>query len=745
MQASNAIDVVRDVMREHTEIDLLDENQRGQILDITAERLNKGARGPFGRKARNADGSNKNTDGLTYLRTDGLFEIYDVINGTDPLAHETDDVRARADRGRFATWDEYGPFRQGENGYWAPADPVNGSGGGTGGGNPGGGETPTMDARILADIAALRLELADTRALVEGEIEGVKRIIHEQGDRLEEIAHRVETQHYEGRASILGRAITFTLAPKVLMILLLIGLATPAFAQTQETTDLLQQLRALGDQAGRILEAQAPPKLLTTEQAQAAITGAKPGATIALEPGIIYRSLTIPRSVSKITVTSAKCGALNRLVTPADAPLMATVQGTTGENYGIKIEGSEVTLECVVVRDNPPNGQGDMIRCGDATDPDIAHVPADVTIRNVLLMGNPGDVYGQKRAIAGNCRRLLIDQVWCQDIWVNGQDSTCVGIWSTPGPVLTQRSFLSAGSENYIVGGAPPASPAHLPSDITIQDSVLYKPLAWKGKVTSVKNLLEYKNGRRLIARRLWMENHWKAAQPGPAVVFTMATNGACSYCEGRDWLLEDSVIWNVSAGVSITGYQYGYAPGAGAAVGVTLRNNLFKISKATLGGTGWPVLVSNEPKNVTIDHNTFLHDGTTFVSSDYGIKWPYQEPPLPGPIKAGPLEGFVLTNNVAPYGSYGVFTAEGTAGINIATYFPGLVMGGNVLPGAGGTALARFNAFAGTLKPNVGMVLADFQTTYGADGCQQTAPAADAPGVDCTRLPFALRALVPR
>lgn len=109
IQAPNEIETVREVMEDHPEIDTMDEEERGKIIDYTCVELNPPNRNkPWGRKARQSDGSDKNTDGLTYLRTDGKFEIIDIISGTDGSA----------------TWDHKGIFAQGENGYWAPHDPV---------------------------------------------------------------------------------------------------------------------------------------------------------------------------------------------------------------------------------------------------------------------------------------------------------------------------------------------------------------------------------------------------------------------------------------------------------------------------------------------------------------------------------------------------------------------------------------------------------------------------------------------
>lgn len=114
----NHIELVRSVIREHTEIDVLDENQRGKIVDIIAHILNGSLATPYGRKARNADGSNKNTDGLTYLHTDGRFTITDIIFGADPNPNNPD-------RGKFASWDTDGRlFKPGENGFWSFAEPV---------------------------------------------------------------------------------------------------------------------------------------------------------------------------------------------------------------------------------------------------------------------------------------------------------------------------------------------------------------------------------------------------------------------------------------------------------------------------------------------------------------------------------------------------------------------------------------------------------------------------------------------
>lgn len=131
MAQSNHIEVVRQVLRDHPEINPKDEIARGFIPNRVAQILNeKVGRIKFGRKARNKDGSNKNTDGLTELIDgdgikDGHFYIYDILKGSDPNGKKKPtDKGYDSDPGRFAMWDggSGNPIEAGENGYFSPPE-----------------------------------------------------------------------------------------------------------------------------------------------------------------------------------------------------------------------------------------------------------------------------------------------------------------------------------------------------------------------------------------------------------------------------------------------------------------------------------------------------------------------------------------------------------------------------------------------------------------------------------------------
>jgi hypothetical protein len=111
LQAPKAAATVAAVIAAHPEINSCDEVARAILVDWAARRLNSHLPAPvWGRKSRGKPTAtgvavNPNTDGLTFLRPDGQFEIYDVISGSPPCG---------------ATWDGFGPFEQGANGWWAP-------------------------------------------------------------------------------------------------------------------------------------------------------------------------------------------------------------------------------------------------------------------------------------------------------------------------------------------------------------------------------------------------------------------------------------------------------------------------------------------------------------------------------------------------------------------------------------------------------------------------------------------------
>jgi hypothetical protein len=314
--------------------------------------------------------------------------------------------------------------------------------------------------------------------------------------------------------------------------------ASAAVAQnTPVPDDFLKRVAQLGAEAEKLRQPHAPELTVDVSPGdgtlQAAILKATPGTTLLLQPGQLYTgSAIVPKTITDVRITSKSFAAGARTITEADAPLMAIYQATTGQSYGLWIMGSRVQMDGVHVLHNPKICQGDMIRVGDSTNPNPGDTPDGVTITQNLLSGNPGLECGQKRGIAANGSHMTITKNFITNIWVPGQDSQGIAVFSTVGQVAIENNVILGSSEGVLVGGVPPAAEALLPGFVTVRHNIIARPIGWMAfSGRQIKNLVEAKAGRHIYFIGNLLLNHYVDAQPGYAVLATMATNGSCTYC----------------------------------------------------------------------------------------------------------------------------------------------------------------------------------------------------------------------
>ena len=108
----------------------------------------------------------------------------------------------------------------------------------------------------------------------------------------------------------------------------------------------------------------------------------------------------------------------------------------------------------------PPTllGYGDIVRIGDGStaQTSLSQVPYDIEIDRVYVHGDP--LYGQKRGIALNGRKITIRNSYVSDIKAVGSDTQAIGGWNGPGPFTIENNYLEAAGENFILGGSDPRS-----------------------------------------------------------------------------------------------------------------------------------------------------------------------------------------------------------------------------------------------------------------------------------------------
>ena len=184
-----------------------------------------------------------------------------------------------------------------------------------------------------------------------------------------------------------------------------------------------------------------------------------------------------------------------------------------------------------------------------------------------------------------------------------------------------------------------------------------------------IKNLFELKNARRVHVAENVLEHNWAQAQNGTAILMTpRADNGKCPWCVVEDVTFEYNLVRHVGSGFNILGVD-NYTPSQQTNK-IRIRHNEFVDMTKAWGGTGYFALLQGRPRDIVIDHNTIVSEGGGGVIQ------------VDGP----PVEGFVLTNNIARHNSYGIIGNGNAPGAGtIRAFFPTAVITRNVL--AGGTA----------------------------------------------------------
>ena len=477
---------------------------------------------------------------------------------------------------------------------------------------------------------------------------------------------------------------------------------------------------------------------------QEAIDTAPAGTTLTLEPAKVYDGTIVIKpkigagADRRLTITTRgwkdKGPSWDGLVTPDDKPRMAVLRGSARGTAAIDIRngdtGGYVTLFGLSFEANPPMGQGDVIRIGTGREASAANMARSISIRQVLIQGDR--TFGQKRGIAANGQDIDIAQVWCEEVFTPGQDAQCIGAWNGGKRVTVRHSYLAAGAESLMIGGAPIASPEMAPEDWVIEDVILHKPLRWKedGRNRQVKNLLEFKHGRNITARRVLAVNNWRAAQDGMGVLITYATNGLCRECGNlENVLIEDLVMLNAGGGVSLQGYAWQRGTHSdGKLRSVTLRNAYIQLS-----GPGRPIHISNVlgRHDIRIERSTFINASPAWLVGSYGRAWSDKDTLGPG----GAMEGLRLVDNViTSNGKYGITAPDGAhygAGIE-AFVGADLQISGNVIGDAPPPHLGNYNKHKDGGAPNVSASRERMIEKLAGTACEQWMPGK---GADCARL----------
>ena len=418
---------------------------------------------------------------------------------------------------------------------------------------------------------------------------------------------------------------------------------------------------------------------------QAALNAAQYGDVIVLQAGTAYTGsfeLPLKKGTGEIVIQSSRASDLpeNVRVTPAKSALFAKLQ-TTNEEPVLKTAAGAHHYRFVGIEfstSTPSVKVYDLIRLGGGRreQKTLDSVPHHLVIDRCYIRGF--DTQDVQRGISLNSAETTISNSYISEIHGVGYDTQAIAGWNGPGPFHIINNHLEGAGENVLFGGADPANPEMIPSNIEIRGNYVFKPLSWNvkhptygGKHWTVKNSFELKNAKNVVIDGNIFENNWTDGQTGIAILFTVRNQeGTAPYSILENVTFTNNIVKGAEGALNLLGSD-NEKPSQRSS-GLMIANNLFVDIRG-------PFLTMNGYNNVSIIHNT--HFQSFNITILYGT----------------PVEQFVYRDNLTIRGpkGYGVFgdsLGEGLAPMR--KFIPGAVFKNNVIAGADSSVYPKDNYY---------------------------------------------------
>jgi hypothetical protein len=382
---------------------------------------------------------------------------------------------------------------------------------------------------------------------------------------------------------------------------------------------------------------------------------------------------TVPSENVRVSPAQAASLAFPKIISPNILPAITT----NGAASRWRFVGVEVSVNQSITTNQGVIALG----CANACETTLASQPVDIIFDRTYVHGTTNlDV---RRCFGFNGARLAVIESYVSECH-STFDAQAIAGWNGPGPFKITNNYLEGAAENIAFGGGDPVvyGANLVPSDIEIRRNHITKPMSWKGGPWLVKNLLEFKQGRRVLIEGNVIENSWPSGQAGYAfVLWSVNQQATCSWCVTEHMTIQNNVIRNTAGGFNLasTGSnglaQYTAVPMNHLSI---LNNVVLGLDNAAVGGNGRLFQISDNIPYLVIEHNT------GFSPSNSSFLWG-------GNL---PLSNHVVRNNLVGGGQYQLFTVWGQGQIAwdhaAGTGTTGSVFAGNIVAlFTGGTMIA--------------------------------------------------------
>lgn len=269
---------------------------------------------------------------------------------------------------------------------------------------------------------------------------------------------------------------------------------------------------------------------------QNAVNSAQLGDTIIIEAGASYSNLFLPVKAGSayLTIQSSRAAELpvGARVSPAQSALLAKIQSVIAAEPVIKTAPGAHHYRFIGVDLSTSTASlpvYDLVRWGEGRGEQktLDSVPHHLSIDRSWLHG--WDTQDVQRGVSMNSADSEVTNSSITDVHGVGFDTQCIAGWNGTLNARIVNNYLACAGENVMFGGADSASDAFIPSGIEIRANHFFKPMSWKvgdpsyaGKHWTVKNHLELKSAKNVVADGNVLENNWTDGQDGTMVLFTV-------------------------------------------------------------------------------------------------------------------------------------------------------------------------------------------------------------------------------
>jgi hypothetical protein len=360
------------------------------------------------------------------------------------------------------------------------------------------------------------------------------------------------------------------------------------------------------------------------------------GTVIELIAGATYRrtnNFTLPAkscAVSKWVIirtqNHASLPSPGTRVTPgSDGANMPIIRLVSSNIPGIRAESAALRYRLIGLRVMTPasggfNSSEPFIAIGRAetTQDTLAEQADQVIVDRSILQGSDSLAHEIVGGVEFHCRNCAVVDSHIDQIHRIGLEAQGIRGWNGQGPVLVENNRIEGAGMCMLIGGANPAIPNVLLSDITFRRNYCFKPLSWRvghptyaGIHWLVKNQIELKHGVRVLIEGNVFENVWPDAQAGAGILFNTSNSSSTPWAQVSDVTFRYNRSIRAEGGpLEIGGWNNVFS--SPMTQRIHIHDNIFEQQ----GGASrrYLLISSSTPANqasqldaITIEHNTIL------------------------------------------------------------------------------------------------------------------------------------------